>query len=261
MSARVGEIAAPSFGLQLLETRAIGEFCAYMMTYPLLPLAPHGDGHPVLVLPGFLASGTSTFPLRDFLKRLGYKGHRWKLGQNLGPVGEKEHDILIRLRELRARYDQKVSIVGWSLGGVYARELAWMAPDDVRSVITLGSPLRHHQSTAVSNLYKMVSEQDESDADDEILERMSGPPPVPSTAIYSRSDGVVPWRCSLEKESPFTENIRVFSSHLGLGHNPSVLWAIADRLAQPEGKWCPFDRTLCKQLVYPDPDHYVDPAT
>ena len=112
-----------------------------------------------------------------------------------------------------------------------------MAPDDVRSVITLGSPLRHHQSTAVSNLYKMVSEQDESDADDEILERMSGPPPVPSTAIYSRSDGVVPWRCSLEKESPFTENIRVFSSHLGLGHNPSVLWA--------KHKWLLNRRILC----------------
>ena len=258
MSTHVGEISAPSFGLQLLETRAVGELYAYMMSYPLIPLAPRGDGHPVLVLPGFLASGTSTFPLRHFLKRLGYKGHRWKLGQNLGPVGEKEHDILVRLHELRERYDQKVSIVGWSLGGVYARELAWMAPDDVRSVITLGSPLRHHQHTAVSDLYQAISGQHEDDADEDMLERMSGPPPVPSTAIYSRSDGVVPWRCSLEKESPTTENIRVYSSHLGLGHNPSVLWAIADRLAQPEDEWRPFDRTLCKQLVYPDPDHWFD---
>ena len=254
MSVAASEIRAPSLGLQLLETRAVGELYAYMASYPLLPMVPKGDGHPVLVLPGFLASGTSTFPLRHFLKRLEYKGHRWKLGRNLGPVGEKEKDILVRLRELRERYDQKVSLIGWSLGGVYARELAWMAPDDVRMVITLGSPLRHHGSTAVSDLYRAISGQDESSAEDIDLERVASPPPVPATAIYSRSDGVVPWRCSLERESPTTENIRVYSSHIGLGHNPAVLWAIADRLAQAEGQWKPFDRTLCRQVMYPEPD-------
>ncbi len=254
MSIAAGELPAPSLGLQLLETRVVGELYAYMLSYPWLPLVPEGDGHPVLVLPGFLASGTSTFPLRHFLKRLGYKGHRWKLGRNLGPVGEKEKDILVRLKELTDRYQQKASIIGWSLGGVYARELAWMAPDEIRQVITLGSPLRHHQSTAVSSLYKIISGQDEEAVTVEDLDRLSSPPPVPSTAIYSRSDGVVPWRCSLEEASSTTENIRVISSHLGLGHNPAVLWAIADRLAQPEGEWKPFDRGLCRSLVYPDPD-------
>ncbi|MEM7284285.1 MAG: alpha/beta hydrolase [Pseudomonadota bacterium] len=136
MSVAAGEIRAPSLALQLLETRAVGELYAHVFSYPWLSMAPRGDGHPVLVLPGFLASGSSTFPLRHFLKRLGYKGHRWKLGRNLGPVGEIEKDVLVRLRELRERYGQKVSLIGWSLGGVYARELAWMAPDDVRQVIT-----------------------------------------------------------------------------------------------------------------------------
>ncbi|MEM7284284.1 MAG: hypothetical protein AAF438_22000 [Pseudomonadota bacterium] len=86
------------------------------------------------------------------------------------------------------------------------------------------------------------------------LDRLSGPPPVPATAIYSRSDGVVHWRCSLEEESDTTENIRVYSSHIGLGVHPAVLWAIADRLAQPERQWKPFKRSLCRLMAYPDPD-------
>ena len=126
MSEAAKEIRRPSILLQLLESRAVPELGAYAWLYPLLHLAPRGDGHPVLVLPGFLTTGAATFPLRHFLKVLGYKGHRWKLGRNLGPVGYKELEILHRLKELRHRYARKVSIIGWSLGGLYARELAWM---------------------------------------------------------------------------------------------------------------------------------------
>ena len=248
------QIIRPSLALQLLEIRAIGELAAFLLAYPALHLAPRGDGHPVLVLPGFLASGTSTLPLRHFLKRLGYKGCRWKLGRNLGPIGEIEHEILLRVKELRERYDQKVSLVGWSLGGIYARELAWMAPDDVRQVITLGTPFRHHQSTSLSWLYQDLTGQRRAHMDPELVARMPEPPPVPSTSIYSRSDGVVPWQCSLERKSDFTENIRVVGSHCGLGHNLSVLWAIADRLAQPEGEWKPFEPHWWTGLVYPQAD-------
>jgi pimeloyl-ACP methyl ester carboxylesterase len=250
-----GEVVRrPSLLLQLLEARAFTELGAFASCYPFLRMAPRGDGHPVLVLPGFLASGSSTFPLRHLLKSLGYRGHRWKLGLNLGPVGSKEQEILWRLKELRHRYDRKVSLIGWSLGGVYARELAWMVPEDVRMVITLGSPFRHHDATAVSWLYEDLTGQVKEQMDETMRERMDRPPPVPSTAIYSRTDGVVNWRCSVEREGEFAENIRVAGSHCGLGHNPAALWAIADRLAQPEGEWRPFRRDGVRRLFYPGAD-------
>src|SRR5210317_2335217 len=136
------KIRRPSLFHQALESRWAAEMYTTFWSMPLLHRAPRGDGHPVLMLPGVLASGTSTFLLRYYLKHLGYAGHRWKLGRNLGPVGEKEHEVLERLTELRRHYNRKVSVVGWSLGGIYARELAWMAPEDVRQVITLGTPIR-----------------------------------------------------------------------------------------------------------------------
>ena len=254
MTGNAEQATRPSLFLQMLESRALPELGAYAWLYPMLHLAPRGDGHPVLVLPGFLTTGAATFPLRHFLKILGYKGHRWKLGRNLGPVGYKEYEILQRVKELRHRYGKKVSLIGWSLGGLYARELAWMAPDDVRSVITLGTPFRHHQATAVTWLYEDLTGQEQAHMPEELRQRMDQPPPVPSTAIYSRSDGVVPWRCSVERPAEFAENVRVEGSHCGLGHNPLVLWAIADRLAQPEGKWRPFSRRGLRGLLYPKPD-------
>jgi pimeloyl-ACP methyl ester carboxylesterase len=248
------EIGPPALLWQLLEGRALLELGAMAWLYPLLRQAPAGDGHPVLVLPGFLASGSSTFPLRQFLKSLGYAAHRWKQGRNLGRVGENEERLLARLRELRRRYGRKVSVIGWSLGGVYARELAWMAPNDVRLVITLGSPFRHQTGTAVTLLYEDVSGERVSHMDPALLARLSRPLPVPSTSIYTRTDGVVHWRCSLEQPAPTTENIRVLGSHCGLGHNPMALWAIADRLALPEGTWRPFERQAFRRFAFPEPD-------
>jgi pimeloyl-ACP methyl ester carboxylesterase len=248
------EVGPPPLVWQLLEGRAVFELGAMAWLYPLLRLAPAGDGHPVLVLPGFLANGSSTFPLRQFLKSLGYAAHRWKLGRNRGRVGETERRVLARLHELRSRYGRKVSVIGWSLGGLYARELAWLAPEDVRLVITLGSPFRHHTGTTVTLLYEDVSGQRLAHMDPALLARLPEPPPVPATSIYTRTDGVVHWRCSLERRSPTTENIRVHGSHCGLGHNPMALWAIADRLAQPEGAWRPFDRGVFRRFAFPEPD-------
>jgi pimeloyl-ACP methyl ester carboxylesterase len=248
------ELGPPPLLWQLLEGRALLELGAMAWLYPVLRQAPEGDGHPVLVLPGFLASGSSTLPLRRYLGSLGYAAHRWKLGRNLGRVGEMEERLLARLRELRKRYGRRVSLIGWSLGGMYARELAWLAPDDVRLVITLGTPFRHHAGTSVTLLYEDVSGQREAQMDPELLLRLARPPPVPATSIYTRTDGVVHWRCSLEYPGPTTENIRVHGSHCGLGHNPLALWAIADRLAQPEGQWRPFVGTAVRRLAYPAPD-------
>ncbi|MFK7886094.1 MAG: esterase/lipase family protein [Gammaproteobacteria bacterium] len=247
-------IKLPSWALRLAETRAIAELYAYAWCYPLMHCAQRGDGHPVLVLPGFLASGSSTFPLRHILKRLGYQGHRWKLGRNMGPVQIALDQVMDRLQELRQRYDQPVSVVGWSLGGIYARELAWQAPDDVRQVITLGTPFHAHEASTAAWLYKSINAYHGQDIEDQVLARAAKPPPVPSTSIYSRGDGVVPWQCSLDSPGPHTENIRVHGSHCGLGHNPLALWAIFDRLAQPDGAWQAFERVRWMGLSYPVAD-------
>lgn len=244
--------APPALHLLLLEARAVAELSALFVMAPFLRMAPAGDGHPVLVLPGLSASDASTLPLRTFLKGRGYRVHGWELGRNFGPRPGVEKQMDMRLAELHERYDCKVSLIGWSLGGVFARELARRAPDKVRSVISLGSPFagEPHASNAW-RLYEAVSQRKVDDWPQR--ERMKVAPPVPTTAIFSRTDGIVAWQGCLEREGPMAENIEVESSHCGLGHHPAVLYAIADRLAQAEGQWQPFERNGMRQLIYPDP--------
>ena len=147
---------------------------------------------------------------------------------------------------------RKVSLIGWSLGGVYARLLASTRPELVRSVITLGSPFTGSaRATNAWRVYEGVSGQ--SSEDPRRMKHVRPTPPVPTTSIFSRSDGVVAWQCSVEETGPQSENIEVVASHLGLGAHPAVLYALADRLAQPEGEWKPFNRGALGPLVYPDP--------
>lgn len=247
------QIAPPSRLLLLAEVRALCETGAALATWPLLQMTPRGDGHPVLVLPGLVASDTSTGILRRYLKSRGYAAHGWGLGRNLGPregVEQGMYDLLDKLYDESG--GQKVSIIGWSLGGVYARLLATVRPSLVRNVITLGSPFSGSpRATNAWRVYEGVSGQ--SSIDPERMKHVSPTPPVPTTSIFSRSDGIVAWRCSVEKNGPQAENIEVIASHIGLGAHPAVLYALADRLAQPEGEWAPFNRGLLGPLVYPDP--------
>jgi pimeloyl-ACP methyl ester carboxylesterase len=242
----------PSKLLQLLELRAFSEFGASLALLPLLRRAPRGDGHPVLVLPGLIATDTSTRPLRAYLKDRGYEVHGWGLGRNLGLRRGVEAKIKARLREIHRRSGRKVSIVGWSLGGVFAREIASDAPDAVRSVITLGSPIHGDpRSTNAWRVYELASGQ--SVDDPRVRRPRDAAPPVPTTSIYSRSDGIVAWQCSVERSTDHTECIEVIGSHCGLGVNASALYAIADRLAQPEGEWKHFDRSGLRRWVFPYP--------
>ena len=252
--------APPSRALLLLEIRAIAELAALASTYPLLRMAPAGDGHPVLVLPGLAASDVSTRPLRAFLRDRGYRAHGWKLGRNLGPRPGVEAGMQTRLADLHKHYGRKVSLVGWSLGGVYARELARHTPAQVRSVITLGSPFAGEpRASNAWRLYELASGRRADDWPGRA--RMKEPPPVPATAIFSRSDGIVAWQGCLERDASATENIEVEGSHSGLGHNPVVLYAIADRLARPEGHWQPFERSGLRSFFYPDPRRHAATAT
>ncbi|MBN8971484.1 MAG: alpha/beta fold hydrolase [Rhizobiales bacterium] len=247
----------PSKLLLALEMRGIWELQAFFALYPLLRRAPRGDGHPVLVLPGLSASDSSTRPLRTYLKAQGYAAHGWKLGPNRGPRPGVEDAMDARLAELADRYQRKVSLIGWSLGGVFARELARRSPSLVRQVITLGSPFASEPKASNAwQLYEYLSERKVDDWPER--ENMRLPPPVPSTAIYSRTDGIVAWQGCREQEATTTQNIEVEGSHCGLGHHPAVLYAIADRLAQKEGEWSPFDRSGLRGLIYPDPNRADD---
>jgi pimeloyl-ACP methyl ester carboxylesterase len=206
----------------------------------------------VLVLPGLVASDPSTRVLRRYLRERGYRVHGWGQGSNLGLRDGVEEKMFERLAALEARYGRKVSLVGWSLGGLYARVLAKQKPDSVRGVITLGSPFAGSpRSTNAWKVYEWASGQRVEDAD--ARARLAGRLAVPATSIYSRTDGIVAWPSSIDEESAISENIEVVASHLGLGVHPAVLYAIADRLAQPEGQWKPFERSGLRAFVFPKP--------
>jgi pimeloyl-ACP methyl ester carboxylesterase len=244
----------PSNLLLLAEGRMVYEAAAGLLAWPLLRKAPEGDGHPVLVLPGFLASDASTVPLRRFLRSRNLRSYGWAQGRNLGPREGVEEQMLERLLELHQRHQQPVSVVGWSLGGIYARELAWKAPEAVRQVITLGSPFAGDpRANRPWRLFEWLSGRSVDGLEAEMMDRLRRPPPVPATAIFSRSDGVAAWQCCIESYGPQSESIEVVGSHLGLGYNPLVLYAVADRLAQPADRWRPFQRTGIKRYFYDKP--------
>jgi pimeloyl-ACP methyl ester carboxylesterase len=240
----------------LAEARGLFELNSSLLLSPLLLRAPKGDGHPVLALPGFLASDISMAPMRRYLKELGYDAQAWNMGRNFGGVASKRAALRDLVRRIHEETGRKVSVVGWSLGGVYARDLALQLPDMVRSVITLGSPFANDiRATNATRLYEALSGEGVDD-NPEIREAIAGDLPVPATSIFSRTDGIVNWRTSLLQPSATAENIEVyFASHIGLGVNPAALWAVADRLAQAEGEFRPFDRSGPLGMAYGPPEN------
>lgn len=226
----------PSIINTLLELRAGSEYVSGLTSYAAIDYLPRGDGHPVMVVPGFMANEISTQRLRTFLRVMGYDTFDWRQGRNVGRLGPSENTLLARIRMIHERLGKKPSVVGWSLGGVYARILAKNHPHDIRSVITLGSPLVHPQRSAIDHIYRRTTQQPPQQHPEQ-LAGINAAPAVPATSIYSRLDGIVNWRACLSEESPTSENIRVFGSHCGLGFQALVLAIVADRLAQPDGKW------------------------
>ncbi len=251
-ASRADRESRPSLLLQAVELpRAWGEYAALVGSAGLLALAPKGDGAPVVVLPGFTGTDGSTFALRKFLERVGHRPVAWGLGRNIGPSRKILDGIDDLVQRLADEHQQPVQLVGWSLGGIYARHVAVRHPHLVRRVITLGSPYRllDHQKSHAAWMYDLYAPLHDAADDLSPGGPASRPLSVPTTSIYSRTDGVVPWWSCTEEESDLAENVKVFSSHNGLGHNPQAMYVVADRLAlpardlprfQPAPVWRPF---------------------
>ena len=236
----VDPFRAPPLSLLAMEPlRAVFDFCASKFGAQAERV---GDGHPVVVFPGLGGAPFTTSHLRRFLGESGFTAHCWGRGVNTGPsglfdswLGGLEQDV----QRWHCDGGRKVSLVGWSLGGIYARELAKRRPDCVRQVITLGTPFASMRgATHAEAIYKLLN-GDTSQLTPALEARLRTRPPVPTTSIYSRTDGVVCWRSCIEKKSPQSESVEVTASHLGMVTHPEVLRIIAHRLAQPEDGWRP----------------------
>ena len=242
------------------EWRALFEIASLTYLWPTLLAAPHGDGHPVLLLPGFMADEGSLIALKTFLASRGYAVETWGLGRNVGFQSKHATALEQKIRHLQHRSGRKVSLVGWSLGGVFALYGAHQASECVRSVITLGSPVSvdpagSKSPALVRAMYRAIAHPMGPNA--HVMQprvkklREMQPPPVPTSCLYSISDGVVPAQeATIGGDDALHENIRVQGSHTGLGVNAMVLLVIADRLAQPEGDWRPFSPAGISGTLY-----------
>jgi len=227
----------PPVGLFVSEpVRGLAGFASMPLAARWLSAAPRGDGHGVLVLPGLLASDVSTAVLRRFVRWLGYAVQGWNLGRNRGPTDEVLDGLPRELSALAERTARPVSLIGWSLGGIYARELARLHPAQVRQVITLGSPfaLTDPRQSHADGVYQRRGHLHAAGRLPS-REQLARPVGVPSTAVYSRRDGIVAWQACIEPETDLHENVEVRCAHLGFGTDPATLWLIADRLAAPVG--------------------------
>lgn len=235
--------------------RAIFELGFTLPLANLISWQKSGDGHPVMVLPGFMASSRSTKVLRNFIEKLGYEVHDWGLGRNVGKIDFMVL-LLERIDEIYQKTGQQISLVGWSLGGVFARQVAKERPDLVRQVITLGTPFGGlAEPNNAEWIYQLINNGKKvRNVNSSFLDDLPNPAPVPTTSIYSKEDGIVPWKLCMEKEEDSThQNIQVRGSHIGLGVNTSVLSIISDRLKMSKENWQKFNSNsyLNRKIFYP----------
>jgi dienelactone hydrolase len=246
--------ARPAARLYLTEpARGLAGLATLPLAAGWLASAPRGDGHGVLVLPGLLASDMSTALLRRYVGWLGYDVSGWQLGRNVGPTDKVLAELPRALADRARHTGGAVSIIGWSLGGIYARELAREQPDIARQVITLGSPFRltDPSQSRADGAYRRRSYLHATDHPVPTRETIACPIEVPSTAVYSRQDGIVSWQTCIEPETTLHENVEVRCGHLGFGVDPTTLWVIADRLAAPAGPRDPFRPPPALRTLYP----------
>ena len=260
MAIRVPHVGRPSLLSQLIEPRALLEMAALPWSLPLLGSAPRGDGHPVLLLPGFMADEGTLIALKLFLENRGYEVQTWGFGRNVGFNDRHATALQQKIRYMHHKSGRKVSLVGWSLGGLFAMYGAHEVPECVRSLITLGSPVTFDPAGSqspplVKALYRLIAHPMGTSAHvthqrAKYLRRPKSLA-VPISCIYSLTDGVVPpQEATIDGDPARHENIRVPGSHLGLGFNALALWIVADRLAQPEDGWRPFEPSGLSGRLY-----------
>jgi len=234
------------------------EYFAFALTWPLLRAAPRGDGRPVLVIPGLGGDDASTLLLRWFLRSQGFDAHGCGAGRMSTSTPAPFTAVSNRLDAL-ARQRGPVGLVGVSLGGMFARELARCHPAAVSQIVSLGTPIwRGGDGHNAARLYRAVRRRPPAPVP---FEPEHARPPLerPATAVYTRTDGFVRWAACLERPGPGRENVEVRATHTGLAVNPTVLYVIADRLAQPEGAWRPFSPPPGARCFFPEPPQQEDP--
>jgi pimeloyl-ACP methyl ester carboxylesterase len=251
MTNAADDIRPPSPLLFAVEGRGILGIARLFAAAPFLTTAPRGEPHPVIVLPGMGAGDRSTMAIRRYLSFLGYQARGWNRGRNIRPPGADVEPIAAQIRTLHAATGRLVSLVGWSRGGIIAREASRLAPEAVRMVITLGSPFAAPAATNVMTGWRLITGERFLAPSAEHLRRLALPLPVPTTSIYSRADGIVAWQACQEVQGPNRENIEIRGSHIGLGFNATALWVIADRLAQPRGTWSAFRPGTLAAALFP----------
>jgi WS/DGAT/MGAT family acyltransferase len=246
-------VKPPSKTFLMLEfARTPWEMGAHYLARSILSLAPKGDGHMVMAIPGFLANDLTTKAMRMYLNRCGYQTSGWKQGTNYGYSDKVGGNLVWRVSRLFKKHG-KISLVGQSLGGVYACELARMYPHMVRFVITLGSPYADIENASnVMWLYNRINGKEHGKRFDYQPQRCQIPPPVPTTSVYSKTDGIVSWRSSdIDKHhNGQCESVEILGSHIGMSFNPHSLWVVANRLAQSEDDWQPFEPTGREKYFY-----------
>jgi len=227
--------------------RAAGEYVSHRMQRALNEPAGGGDGHPVIVIPGLASDGNSVAPLVAHCRAMGFVAMDWGRGFNTGPGQDIDSWLQALAAELCENLRGAVNadgkpvaptLIGWSLGGIYAREIAKLPGMRVRQVITIGTPFNGHvEQTHAGWLYKLLNGKSPALQQAE-QQRLKRPPPVPTTSIYSRSDGVVAWQaCRHDEQGIRVQDVEVEGSHLGMAWNPAVLRVVADRLMQPQRGW------------------------
>ncbi|WP_371194414.1 esterase/lipase family protein [Glaciecola sp. SC05] len=223
----------PSLLSILLEARAPLEFASLGLCVHALSKAPKGDGRPILLVPGYMASDTSMRPLGSYLSYLGYSVYYSEMGRNKGRVNTDMLRLGARAESIQAALDgQKVTLIGWSLGGIITREAARLFPNTVREVITLGSPIiGGPKFTSIGKRYVAANDIDIDAFEIDVHLRNSIGFTQAVTSIYSKTDGVVGWQASVDIYNKHAKNIEVKSSHLGLGVNPQVWKIIAQTLS------------------------------
>jgi len=193
--------------------------------------AARGNRQPVIVIPGFLSPDMTTARLREFLRSRNFSPYSWTCGLNIGPMSDVLREVERQVREIADAAGKPVSLVGVSLGGTIAREVAKSCPGPIAQVITLVSPLHLPVVTPLAPLAEAAAllwNMEELDA----LHAIAEPPPVPVTAIVSRDDGVIDWRASVPAQSGMVEVVEVSGPHMTISSNAQVQRIVAERLAR-----------------------------